>query len=93
MAASLQQLQDFLQGTLLSVQQQQLCTDCSLQDVVLRCIHTLSHKDLITAADGHAPTLQVTRLGRAAYKGESRPGAPRCSGPEEGRAVTSSYHQ
>ncbi|XP_036070421.1 helicase POLQ-like isoform X2 [Oryzias melastigma] len=68
-AASLQQLQDFLQGTLLSVQQQQLCTDCSLQDVVLRCIHTLSHKDLITAADGHAPTLQVTRLGRAAYKG------------------------
>ncbi|RVE66262.1 hypothetical protein OJAV_G00124530 [Oryzias javanicus] len=65
-AASLQQLQDFLQGTLLSVQQ--LCADRGLQDVVLRCVRTLCDKELI-AADGHAPSLQVTRLGRAAYKG------------------------
>uniref|UniRef100_A0A3P9HEG6 Helicase POLQ-like n=1 Tax=Oryzias latipes TaxID=8090 RepID=A0A3P9HEG6_ORYLA len=68
-AASLQQLQDFLQGTLLCVQQRRLCTDGGLQDAVLRCIHTLCSKDLITAADPHAATLQVTRLGRAAYKG------------------------
>lgn len=71
-AASLQQLQDFLQGTLLCVQQRRLCTDGGLQDAVLRCIHTLCSKDLITAADPHAATLQVTRLGRAAYKGGSR---------------------
>ncbi|XP_072228155.1 helicase POLQ-like [Leuresthes tenuis] len=68
---SLQQMQDFLRGTLLFVQQQQLCVDRKLWDVVQQCVDMLKEKDLITVTltDLHGPTLQVTKLGRASYKG------------------------
>jgi len=68
---SLQQMQDFLRGTLLFVQQQQLCVDRKLWDVVQQCVDMLKEKDLITVTltDSHGPTLQVTKLGRASYKG------------------------
>lgn len=70
-SASLQQVEDFLRGTLLFVQQQQLCVDGSLWDAVRRCVHTLKEKDLITitGTDSASSALQITRLGRAAYKG------------------------
>ncbi|XP_037548550.1 helicase POLQ-like [Nematolebias whitei] len=68
---SLQQIQDFLHGTLLFVQQQQLCMEKSLWDVVLQCVDMLKEKDLITVSDADllSPALQITKLGRAAYKG------------------------
>ncbi|KAM9840899.1 helicase POLQ-like isoform 2-T2 [Aulostomus maculatus] len=67
-AQSLDQMLDFLRGTLLYVQQEQLCVKTSLWDVILRSVRLLQDKGLITTtADGEA--LQVTRLGNATYKG------------------------
>ncbi|XP_044000139.1 helicase POLQ-like [Gambusia affinis] len=68
-SSSLQQVEQFLRGTLLFVQQQQLCVERSLWDTVQRCVATLLEKELITNTATHSPSLQVTRLGRAAYKG------------------------
>lgn len=65
------QLRDFLRGTLLYVQQQQLCVERSLWEVVQQCVDVLKEKDLIiVAAEVHSHTLQVTRLGKATYKGK-----------------------
>ncbi|XP_059214014.1 helicase POLQ-like [Centropristis striata] len=65
---SVKQLLDFLSGTLLWVQQQQLCEEASLTEEVQQQVDLLRDKQLVTvAADGL--TLQVTRLGRATYKG------------------------
>lgn len=71
-ATSLEQIQEFLRGTLLFVQQLQLCTEKSLWDVVQQCVDILKEKDLITinTADSRSPLLQITQLGRAAYKGK-----------------------
>ncbi|XP_014914228.1 helicase POLQ-like [Poecilia latipinna] len=68
-SSSLQQVEQFLHGTLLFVQQQQLCVERSLWDTVQRCVATLREKELITITATDSPSLQVTRLGRAAYKG------------------------
>uniref|UniRef100_A0A8C6KLH9 Helicase, POLQ like n=1 Tax=Nothobranchius furzeri TaxID=105023 RepID=A0A8C6KLH9_NOTFU len=70
-STSLQQIQEFLSGTLLFVQQKQLCVEKSLQDVTLQCVDMLKEKDLITikVTGCNSPELQITRLGRAAYKG------------------------
>ncbi|XP_005814982.2 helicase POLQ-like isoform X1 [Xiphophorus maculatus] len=68
-SSSLQQVEQFLRGTLLFVQQQQLCVERSLWDTVQRCVATLQEKELITNTATHSPSLQVTRLGRATYKG------------------------
>nr|XP_019967805.1 PREDICTED: helicase POLQ-like isoform X2 [Paralichthys olivaceus] len=65
---SLQQMRDFLQGTLLYVQREQLCVERSLWDVVQQCVDLLKEKDLI-AVTSHTQTLQVTKLGKATYKG------------------------
>lgn len=73
-SSSLQQVEQFLRGTLLFVQQQQLCVERSLWDTVQRCVATLQEKELITNTATHSPSLQVTRLGRATYKGKPRPG-------------------
>ncbi|MEQ2223005.1 hypothetical protein ILYODFUR_032309, partial [Ilyodon furcidens] len=69
--SSLQQMEEFLRGTLLFVQQQQLCVDRSLWDTMQRCVDMLKEKDLITitGTDSLSLTLQITRLGRATYKG------------------------
>ncbi|KAM9306729.1 helicase POLQ-like [Pholidichthys leucotaenia] len=67
-----EQLQDFLRGTLLFVQQQQLCVQRSLWEEVERCVGILKEEHLITvatAADSLTQTLQVTKLGKATYKG------------------------
>uniref|UniRef100_A0AAV2IVP4 Helicase POLQ-like n=1 Tax=Knipowitschia caucasica TaxID=637954 RepID=A0AAV2IVP4_KNICA len=67
---SLEQLKDFLSGTLLSVQETQLCVKKSLWDSALECVEVLKEKGLITV-DGDAQdlALTVTRLGKATYKG------------------------
>lgn len=77
-ATSLQQIQDFLHGTLLFVQQQQLCMEKGLWDVVQQCVYMLKEKDLITVSDVDllSPALQITKLGRAAYKGKLPTGPP-----------------
>uniref|UniRef100_A0A8C9X4F6 Helicase POLQ-like n=1 Tax=Sander lucioperca TaxID=283035 RepID=A0A8C9X4F6_SANLU len=68
---SLEQMKDFLCGTLLFVQQKQLCVETSLTETVQRLVGLLEDKHLITVTTeshgGH--TLQVTKLGRATYKG------------------------
>ncbi|XP_054468331.1 helicase POLQ-like isoform X2 [Anoplopoma fimbria] len=64
--SSVDQVTDFLCGTLLSVQQKQLCVETSLTEVVQQCVDLLKDKDLITLTE-HG--LQVTKLGRATYKG------------------------
>ncbi|XP_018545257.1 helicase POLQ-like isoform X1 [Lates calcarifer] len=66
--SSSEQLRDFLRGTLLFVQQQQLCAEQSLWEVVQQKVDLLKDKDLITVTPD-AQTLQVTKLGRATYKG------------------------
>lgn len=69
---SLEQVKEFLRGTLLYVQQEQLCAQKSLWAVVQQCVDLLKDKDLITVTThSHGQTLQVTKLGKATYKGES----------------------
>lgn len=66
-------MKDFLCGTLLFVQRERLCVKHSLWDVVRRCVCHLQEKQLITVtSSSEDETLEVTRLGRATYKG--RPG-------------------
>ncbi|XP_047425627.1 helicase POLQ-like [Mugil cephalus] len=65
-ASSPEQLQDVLQGTLLYVQRQHLFPETSLTELVEQSLEQLKDKDLVTAT---GPTLQVTRLGRATFKG------------------------
>ncbi|XP_041666589.1 helicase POLQ-like isoform X2 [Cheilinus undulatus] len=63
-----EQLREFLSGTLLSVQQDQLCLKRSLWEEVQTCLDVLKEKNLVTeSVDDH--TLRVTRLGKATYKG------------------------
>lgn len=83
---SLQQIQDFLRGTLLFVQQQQLCMEKSLWDVVQQCVDALKEKDLITVSDADllSPALQITKLGRAAYKGKPPTAPPLVVSPDKG---------
>lgn len=71
-ATSLDQVREFLSGTLLYVQKRQLCAEKSLWEVVQQCVDLLKDKDLITVtthSDGQ--TLHVTKLGKATYKGDS----------------------
>ncbi|XP_029024930.1 helicase POLQ-like isoform X2 [Betta splendens] len=69
-ATSSDQLREFLHGTLLSVQQEQLCVEKSLWQVVQQSVEVLKEKQLITvASEEHNNTLQVTKLGKATYKG------------------------
>ncbi|XP_038589066.1 helicase POLQ-like isoform X1 [Micropterus salmoides] len=64
------QLREFLGGTLLYVQQKRMCVEKSLWEVVQQCVHLLKEKGLITVApDANGQTLQVTKLGKATYKG------------------------
>ncbi|CAB1425352.1 unnamed protein product [Pleuronectes platessa] len=65
---SMEQVRDFLQGTLLYVQREQLCAERSLWDVVQQCVDVLQDKDLI-AVTSETHTLQVTKLGKATFKG------------------------
>ncbi|KAM4635116.1 helicase POLQ-like isoform 2-T2 [Polymixia lowei] len=67
---SLEQLKDFMSGTLLCVQEKQLCVERSLWEIVQECVGLLKEKDLITVStDTQGQILEVTKLGRATYKG------------------------
>ncbi|XP_034047739.1 helicase POLQ-like [Thalassophryne amazonica] len=66
MTSSLEEIREVLRGTLLSVQEKQLCVDKSMWQSVEESVELLREKGLITAA---AQSLQVTKLGRATYKG------------------------
>ncbi|XP_037340893.1 helicase POLQ-like isoform X1 [Pungitius pungitius] len=59
---------DFLCVTLLCVQQEALCAETSLKEEVQRCVDLLKDKDLVTET-AQGQTLQVTKLGRATFKG------------------------
>lgn len=66
------QMREFLSGTLLYVQRERLCADRSLWEVVQRCVQLLEDRGLVTVtqhSQGHP--LQVTKLGRATFKGGS----------------------
>ncbi|XP_070706677.1 helicase POLQ-like isoform X2 [Pempheris klunzingeri] len=66
-ASSVEQVKEFLSGTLLWVQREELCVQRSLWEEVQECVDVLKDKDLVTVGAAH--TLQVTRLGKATYKG------------------------
>ncbi|KAK5900261.1 hypothetical protein CgunFtcFv8_025232 [Champsocephalus gunnari] len=61
-----QQLQDFLRCTLLSVQEEHVCAQTSLQEALQLSLDFLQENQLIVR-EGDA--LSVTRLGKATYKG------------------------
>lgn len=68
---SLEQVREFLKGTLLYVQQGHLCAQKSIWEEVQQCVDLLQDKGLITVTiDSHGQTMQVTKLGKATYKGE-----------------------
>uniref|UniRef100_A0A671QSI2 Helicase POLQ-like n=1 Tax=Sinocyclocheilus anshuiensis TaxID=1608454 RepID=A0A671QSI2_9TELE len=62
---------DFMKGTLLSVQEAQVSPERSLWDLTVESIDTLKQKSLIeVSADvNNQSILQITRLGRATFKG------------------------
>lgn len=68
---SLEQVREFLSGTLLFVQQEHLCPQRSLWEEVQQCVDLLKDKGFITVTmDSLGQILQVTRLGKATYKGK-----------------------
>uniref|UniRef100_A0A674A3K6 Helicase, POLQ like n=1 Tax=Salmo trutta TaxID=8032 RepID=A0A674A3K6_SALTR len=67
---SLEQVMDLMDGTLLSVQKKQVCLERSLWEVTQECVELLKEKGLVTVStEPQDRTLQVTKLGRATYKG------------------------
>ncbi|KAF7648005.1 hypothetical protein LDENG_00163460 [Lucifuga dentata] len=67
---SLEEVRNFLCGTLLYVQERQLCVERSVWEAAGECVALLREKGLITLrADAEGECLQVTRLGKATYKG------------------------
>nr|XP_046225741.1 LOW QUALITY PROTEIN: helicase POLQ-like [Oncorhynchus gorbuscha] len=67
---SLEQIRDFMSGTLLSVQEKQVCLERSLWEVTQECVELLKEKGLVTVStEPQDGSLQVTKLGRATYKG------------------------
>lgn len=74
---SLEQVMDFMDGTLLSVQKKQVCLERSLWEVTQECVELLKEKGLVTVStEPQDRTLQVTKLGRATYKGELLSNSP-----------------
>ncbi|XP_056587206.1 helicase POLQ-like isoform X2 [Triplophysa dalaica] len=68
---TVEQVKDFMKGTLINVQEAQVTPEKSLWDLTVESIETLKQKGLIEASadeQGEA-TLQITRLGRATFKG------------------------
>ncbi|XP_050949840.1 helicase POLQ-like isoform X1 [Labeo rohita] len=68
---TVEQVRDFMKGTLLSVQEAHVSPERSLWDLTVESIETLKQKSLIeVSADLNNQTiLQITRLGRATFKG------------------------
>ncbi|XP_048876211.1 helicase POLQ-like isoform X2 [Brienomyrus brachyistius] len=68
---TLEQIRDFVSGTLLSVQQSHSCQEKSLWEVAQDSVEFLRHKGLISVSTDceNNTVLLVTDLGRATYKG------------------------
>ncbi|XP_066502025.1 helicase POLQ-like [Hoplias malabaricus] len=68
---TVEQVLDFMSGTLLSVQETQSCLQKSLKELTEESIGILKEKGLVenSSRPSTEPCLQVTRLGRATYKG------------------------
>ncbi|KAF4098664.1 helicase POLQ-like isoform X1 [Onychostoma macrolepis] len=68
---TIEQVRDFMKCTLLGVQEAQVSPERSLWDLTVESIETLKQKSLIeVSADVNNQTiLQITRLGRATFKG------------------------
>ncbi|XP_071770419.2 helicase POLQ-like isoform X1 [Centroberyx gerrardi] len=67
---SLEQVKDFMSATLLHVQERQLCVERSLWEIVQECVGLLKGKGLVAVStDAQGEILQVTKLGKATYKG------------------------
>ncbi|XP_073681015.1 helicase POLQ-like [Garra rufa] len=66
-----EQVRDFMKGTLLNVQEAQVSPERSLWDLTVESIETLKQKSLIevSAEVNDQTILQITRLGRATFKG------------------------
>lgn len=73
---TVEQVRDFMKGTLLSVQEAHVSPERSLWDLTVESIETLKQKSLIeVSADLNNQTiLQITRLGRATFKGKTEYG-------------------
>ncbi|TRY60899.1 hypothetical protein DNTS_035160, partial [Danionella cerebrum] len=70
-STTVEQVRDFLNGTLLSVQEAQVTPEKSLWDLAVESIETLKQKSLVVeSSDSNSETLlHITRLGRATFKG------------------------
>nr|XP_023664210.1 helicase POLQ-like isoform X1 [Paramormyrops kingsleyae] len=68
---TLEQIRDFVSGTLLGVQQSHSCQEKSLWEIVQDSVEFLRHKGLISVSTDceNNTVLLVTNLGRATYKG------------------------
>lgn len=68
---TVEQVKDLMKGTLLSVQEAQVSPEKSLWDLTVESIQTLKQKNLIEVSsdENNQNILQITRLGRATYKG------------------------
>uniref|UniRef100_A0A8C2AK20 Helicase POLQ-like n=1 Tax=Cyprinus carpio TaxID=7962 RepID=A0A8C2AK20_CYPCA len=68
---TVEQVRDFMKGTLLSVQEAQVSPERSLWDLTVESIDTLKQKSLIEVSTdvNNQTILRITRLGRATFKG------------------------
>ncbi|XP_015195310.1 helicase POLQ-like isoform X2 [Lepisosteus oculatus] len=67
---TLGEIRDFVSCTLFSVQEKQICGEKSLWDIVSESLDILTKKGLVKSTAGEEETLlEVTKLGRATFKG------------------------
>ncbi|KAG7321073.1 hypothetical protein KOW79_015488 [Hemibagrus wyckioides] len=66
---TVEQVQEFMSRTLLSVQETRLCLQKSLRELTTESIEILNQKGLITMASHEQSVLHITKLGKATYKG------------------------
>lgn len=67
----MEQVLEFMSRTLLSIQETQLCQQKSLHELTVESIEILKQKGLINSIPNEQSVLQVTKLGKATYKGET----------------------
>lgn len=66
-----EQVLEFMSRTLLGVQETLLCQQKSLRELTVESLEILKQKGLIDTSACEQSVLQVTKLGRATYKGET----------------------
>ena len=73
MTTTPEQVKAFMSSTLLCVQQERLCAERGLTDRVQDSLVLLQQMNLISVTQGpQGDALEITTLGRATYKSESR---------------------